>query len=416
MSDFFNDISQIKQKSSTLKTNKVARFSYTQTAYDNDEIAGVDTYQYTNEQNVPKDTKTDLAPTVIDKGVRSQSASLPRNAINHFFGRVSYNLNKITDWLDTILAGLLRSEAMNGHRYTSTTKYKQYDVCSFVDTTITPNQVRYFMRYTSDPVELSNYPPMVGSTVQTTHWQELSDIEASAYSLVRRTSEGRIKGIIEKAVNSWEFSLQSVSSSTTLQLDSCVIEVTTANAVTLTIPSGLSIGHQYRIKRTVSSANGISVATSGSETIEGTTSFTARGTKVSAMLDTGEVVLEKVSSTAWAFVGGQISGSNSNGTWVKFSDGTMMCWGNYARSLGATIVYGTGTFSDAIISFPASFINTDYSLTAVVKVPGRIILTSLNWRDPSTTSCLLYYFDPLSATVYSMTTEMEKWLAIGRWK
>jgi hypothetical protein len=171
-----------------------------------------------------------------------------------------------------------------------------------------------------------------------------------------------------EAILARRLKLQTVSVNTTLSTESNIIEVVTADAVTLTIPSGLPLGHQYRIKRTISSANGISVVPSGSETIEATTSFTVQGTKVSAMLDTGEVVLEKVSSTAWAFVGGQVSGSNSSGTWMKFSDGTMICsfigtvynntvtpskYANYGDGhvhsvylgnglLGATIYYPTG--------------------------------------------------------------------------
>jgi hypothetical protein len=157
--------------------------------------------------------------------------------------------------------------------------------------------------------------------------------------------------VAEKAVTAWELKLQTVSASTTLQSDVCIVEVTIADAVTLTIPAGLPIGHQYRIKRTISSANGISVASSGSETIEGLTSFTVQGTKVSATLDTGQVVIEKVSSTVWAFVGGQISGSTSYGTWIKFSDGTMECCGLQSAS--------TNTSPTGSYYLPVSFINTN---------------------------------------------------------
>jgi hypothetical protein len=142
--------------------------------------------------------------------------------------------------------------------------------------------------------------------------------------------------------------------STALQSDVCIIEVTTADAVTLTISAGLPIGHQYRIKRTVSSANGISVACSGSETIEGTSSFTVQGSKVSAVLDTGEVVIEKVSSTAWAFVGGRVFGSNSNGNYIKFNDGAMECWSfdSALRTCSATYLSQQYTFPQSFISIP----------------------------------------------------------------
>jgi hypothetical protein len=159
--------------------------------------------------------------------------------------------------------------------------------------------------------------------------------------------------VAEKAITAWELKLQTVSASTTLQSDVCIVEVTTADAVTLTIPAGLPIGHQYRIKRTVSSANGISVACSGSETIEGLTSFTVQGSKVSAMLDTAEVVVEKVSSTAWSFVGGQVSGSNANGTWIKFSDGTMECWERLI-----TTQLPANSWSYILYSYPTPFVSS----------------------------------------------------------
>jgi hypothetical protein len=148
--------------------------------------------------------------------------------------------------------------------------------------------------------------------------------------------------VAEKAITAWELKLQTVSASTALQSDVCIVEVTTSDAVALTIPAGLPIGHQYRIKRTVSSANGISVARSGSETIEGLTSFTVQDSKVSATLDTGEVVIEKMSSTAWSFVGGQVSGSNSNGTWIKFSGGMIIATYSYS------LVWSSGGTGSAI--------------------------------------------------------------------
>jgi hypothetical protein len=223
--------------------------------------------------------------------------------------------------------------------------------------------------------------------------------------------------LAEKAITAWELKLQTVSASTALQSDACIVEVTTSDAVTLTIPSGLPVGHQYRIKRAVSSSNGISVACSGSETIEGLTSFTVQGSKVSAVLDTGEAVIEKVSSTSWACVGGQVSGSNSNGSWVKFSNGTMECWGIISgRVVGPTTAYGYGAYTDTDTYFPAQFIDTSYSITLVVRGDSSIILTSLTSRFQSTTSCGMYYFDPYRNAGTNITNLMEKWHVIGRWK
>jgi len=193
MSDLYNDIQAIKQKSDVVKDQKVARFSYTNTAYQNDIAAGVENYDAPSDQNVPLSTKTDLNDTVIDKGVRGQAASLPRNALNHFFGRMSYNLNKMHDWFNTVIDKLLRSMAMNGSRYTATTKYRQYDVVTFVDTAVTPPQVRYFFRHSTDPAELVGSAPMIAGVVQTAQWAEYSDVAARAHSYIRRDANGRAK-------------------------------------------------------------------------------------------------------------------------------------------------------------------------------------------------------------------------------
>jgi hypothetical protein len=196
-----------------------------------------------------------------------------------------------------------------------------------------------------------------------------------------------------------------VSVSTILDSNACIIEVATTDAVTLTIPAGLSIGHQYRIKRTVSSANGISVARSGSETIEGLTSFTVQGSKVSATLDTGEVAIEKVSSTAWAFVGGQVSGSNSNSIWVKFSDGTMEQWGFVGDAAGQGI-YFAWTWVGPYRVFAVGY--TDNGQPQSVSLGGMPSNGDQSGRTSS------------NCSVDSCTGSNDKrafdWMAIGRWK
>jgi len=217
--------------------------------------------------------------------------------------------------------------------------------------------------------------------------------------------------IAEKAVKQ---TLSTVSANTTLDSNACIIEVTTANAVTLTIPSGLSIGHQYRIKRTVASANGISVITSGSETIEGGTSFTVQGPKVSAVLDTGEVVIEKVSSTAWAFVGGQVSGSNSNGAWIKLSDGTMICY-HYINPENMTLSsdYFGWAYNVRNWTFPHQYISTPYANVSL-RVDSNIAMlsdTGASNAQQFSHFVAIPLQPPQSVTLYHI-----KYFAIGRWK
>ena len=168
--DFFGDVSTLKTKSVVLASNKMARMAYTSNAYANDDAAGVDVYSTNNEQNVPSIAAVDVNSTVIDRGLRSQAVSLPRNFINHFYGRASYNLNKIVDWFDSLLSSLARMFAKNGNFYTDTTKYLKNDVCCMQVTESTIVMVKSFIRTTDNPVELVGVPPLDGGGVLSSHW------------------------------------------------------------------------------------------------------------------------------------------------------------------------------------------------------------------------------------------------------
>ena len=86
-----------------LKNAKVSRFSYKNAAYTSDDIEGVENYDYARDMNVPTLNNTYTEPSVLDSGARAQFSSLSKNALNHFFGRVSYNLNKVIDFLSDFL-------------------------------------------------------------------------------------------------------------------------------------------------------------------------------------------------------------------------------------------------------------------------------------------------------------------------
>ena len=106
-------------------------------------------------------------------------------------------------------------------------------------------------------------------------------------------------------------------------------------------------------------------------------------------------------------------GSNSNGEFVKYADGTMICTGIIDSNDYET--EGTDEFLTSrkkIIAFPSSFINTDYVMS------GNILHSSTRWRtrwiagfgEPNTSSIGVTQitFSPFSALVSTYT-------AIGRW-
>ena len=93
------------------------------------------------------------------------------------------------------------------------------------------------------------------------------------------------------------------------------------------------------------------------------------------------------------------SGSNTNGYYTKFADGTLICYGNKTISNYAMT-----------INYPAIFIDTNYSLVTQF-VRDESLGNSSNTQGLNaltTTSCVCYSAYSETATVL--------WIAIGRWK
>lgn len=171
MNDIYQYLIVAKTLVDGVANNKVANFAYTQTAYTEDAVDGVTEYSYGNDQNIPLGSHTDLEQNVRDKGIRSQAASLPRNAINHFFGRVSYNLNKITDTLNSFIAQITRAFTQNGSFYSALAEYKQYDTCTIFVTEDGGNLLKTFLRTSSVPEVIQGVIPISGGVINTEHWK-----------------------------------------------------------------------------------------------------------------------------------------------------------------------------------------------------------------------------------------------------
>ena len=109
MSTLKEDLIAIKEIQDGLVNNKVARFSYTHKAYTDNTVDGVNEYNVNNEQNIPNGTASIMKvnSNVLDKGYRAQASSITRMLMNHFLGRISYNLNKINDNMQNLLNTLI---------------------------------------------------------------------------------------------------------------------------------------------------------------------------------------------------------------------------------------------------------------------------------------------------------------------
>lgn len=104
-----SDLNAIKTVQDGVKNNKVTRFAYTQTAYDNNDVNGHDDYVATRDNNIPLSDLSviQVNQTVVDKGFRARASSLTRMLLNHLFGRVSYNLNKVNDLFNDLLVKIV---------------------------------------------------------------------------------------------------------------------------------------------------------------------------------------------------------------------------------------------------------------------------------------------------------------------
>ena len=106
-------------------------------------------------------------------------------------------------------------------------------------------------------------------------------------------------------------------------------------------------------------------------------------------------------------------GTNANGTYVKFSDGTMICHGRVSiSSLAITSVWGALYLSPALkVIFPATFVEAPPAITANMEnTTGDIatwynVLASKNSFDG--------YFGSAVSRTFACTLS---WMAVGRWK
>jgi hypothetical protein len=106
------------------------------------------------------------------------------------------------------------------------------------------------------------------------------------------------------------------------------------------------------------------------------------------------------------------TGSNSNGNWIKFDNGTMMQWGSNTNSSATS--FADGVYSKQHnFNLPASFISTSYSITASAS-PGSSSYSWVYAPQVITTSqagCYMW-----SNYNYGSAPVGVLWQAIGRWK
>lgn len=99
-----------------------------------------------------------------------------------------------------------------------------------------------------------------------------------------------------------QIGLKEITGNYTVTADDRTIIVNTASAVTITLPEGLPIGFDVCISRALASTNAVTVARTGSDTIEGGTSFVTHGVFESSTYNSSEIKILKKTFTEWYIV------------------------------------------------------------------------------------------------------------------
>lgn len=124
-------------------------------------------------------------------------------------------------------------------------------------------------------------------------------------------------------------------------------------------------------------------------------------------------IISGVSQVAGVPTGGVIEyGSNANGSYVRFADGTQICWfDNYNAGLVNIAAGSIYASADKVWTYPAAFASIPAGSGKERSGPGRTWLGLGTSADASMTQMDLCVFSPVSTAVDALY----KLFAIGRW-
>ena len=104
------------------------------------------------------------------------------------------------------------------------------------------------------------------------------------------------------------------------------------------------------------------------------------------------------------------SGNNENGNWVKFSDGTMICYAKLTATISASY---QGTYYAGGWHFPLAFIEIPVALFSAETYPYGLV--SLDYHSASVTGNFVIQSVSTTPALNSSTITFSM-CAIGRWK
>lgn len=174
-----------------------------------------------------------------------------------------------------------------------------------------------------------------------------------------------------------------------------------------TIPSGVG-GDTPRSAFTKAQANFDEIYTAlGGTTIPATLPITRGGTGKTCM---GAAALGTVSQSAGVPTGAVFeSGTNANGKYIKFADGTLICYGTFPTfNVGANVI-ATVT---PVITFPAAYMDLNYTayVFGTPTLDGNVYGFTYNYGLGPSTMSMVYR----NGTTAQQVTNC-RWSTIGRW-
>ena len=108
------------------------------------------------------------------------------------------------------------------------------------------------------------------------------------------------------------------------------------------------------------------------------------------------------------------TGNNANGRYIKFGDGTMICYGSISKTLSIDIAFGSLFRNDndtLVITYPVSFYETAPALNVFNN--GNTTTFFANQVAGTVSEARLYALRP---TAFMDSNIRLNWCAIGRWK
>lgn len=106
------------------------------------------------------------------------------------------------------------------------------------------------------------------------------------------------------------------------------------------------------------------------------------------------------------------SGSNNSGKYIKFSDGTMICWNRITSTSSSTGQSNGFYYCPFSMGFPQEFVETPTVIPSLTQT-GGLYFTSLGNNQPTTTNVQLR---SLSMNAFTNVQFTYGYIAIGKWK